>query len=191
VYYTSMTTRTTWVTTSGRPAKVGLRAMRHGSLHNSNSFSFLVDISSISERKNRIGGRNVVANVEAVQGTTTTQSALKSSRVSLFDAMKIFGPAPERINSRLAMFMFIPTAMREMETGETVLQQFANPSLKYILLCGLIVWASMIPILKGAKDEDFWIMRVSAEKVNGRVAMLGWAGLIALEELYAHGACFF
>lgn len=176
----------TWVTTASRPALLALRTMRHGNV-NSPSFSI---VSSIDEGKSRFSVRDV-----AVQGTvgttTTTQSVLKSSRVSLFDAMKVFGPAPERINSRLAMFMFIPTALREMETGETVLQQFTNPSLKYILLCGLIVWASMIPILKGAKDEDFWIMRVRAEKVNGRVAMLGWAGLIAVEELYAHGACFF
>lgn len=106
------------------------------------------------------------------------------------DAMKVSGPAPERINGRLAMLMFIPTALREMETAETVVEQFQHPNIGYILLCGLVIWASMIPILKGAKDEDFWVMKVRAEKIHGRLAMLGFAGLLALE-YYAGGVCFF
>lgn len=112
-----------------------------------------------------------------------------SYRVSLFDAMKVFGPAPERINCRLAMLMFLPMVAREMKTSETIFDQFAHPSFGYIILCALVVYGTMVPILKGAKDEDFGIMKVSAEKANGRIAMLAWAVLIGLE--HWAGVCFF
>ena len=88
------------------------------------------------------------------------------------------------------MLMLIFAAKREMATSETVLQQFQSPDWRLAVLAVVIIYASMIPILKGAKDEDFGFMSVRAEKVNGRMAMLGWASLVALE-FYAGGACFF
>ena len=123
------------------------------------------------------------------QGTSSGNQSTSSYRVSLFQAMKVFGPAPERINGRLAMLMFIPMVLREMRTSETILEQFSNPSYGYIAACLVLSYASMIPILKGAKDEDFGFMKVSVEKANGRVAMLAWLTILGLE--YYAGACFF
>jgi len=127
---------------------------------------------------------------ERINASSTEQQQVGSYRVSLFDAMKVFGPAPERINCRLAMIMFIPMAMREMETSETILQQFANPDYGLVALGLVTIYASMIPILKGAKDEDFGFMKVSVEKINGRLAMLAWVALIVMEH-YAGDVCFF
>lgn len=129
--------------------------------------------------------------IERINASSSSDQQQPSSyRVSLFDAMKVFGPAPERINCRLAMIMFIPMVMREMETSETILQQFANPDYGLVALALLTVYASMIPILKGAKDEDFGFMKVSVEKVNGRLAMLAWVVIMGLEH-YVGDVCFF
>lgn len=81
-------------------------------------------------------------------------------------------------------------AKREVETGDTLVQQLTHPDWRLGALAAIIVYATMVPVLKGAIDEDFGIFSVRAEKVNGRVAMLAWAALIALEYL-ADGACFF
>ena len=138
------------------------------------------------------GNRHIVIKSVASssnQETSSGNQATSSYRVSLFQAMKVFGPAPERINGRLAMFMFIPMVIREMETSETILEQFSNPSYGYIAACLVLSYASMIPILKGAKDEDFGFMKVSVEKTNGRVAMLAWLTVLGLE--YYAGVCFF
>lgn len=128
--------------------------------------------------------------IERINASSPDQQQPSSYRVSLFDAMKVFGPAPERINCRLAMIMFIPMVLREMETSETILQQFANPDYGLVALALLTVYASMIPILKGAKDEDFGFMKVSVEKVNGRLAMLAWVVVMGLEH-YVGDVCFF
>ncbi|KAI8105299.1 hypothetical protein M9435_000466 [Picochlorum sp. BPE23] len=129
---------------------------------------------------------------KASNGTTGTTGSVvvPRNKLSLFEAMGVFGPAPERINCRLAMLMFFPMALREMETSESIVEQFLNPNYGYIAFCSLMIWASMIPILKNVKDEDFGFMSVRAEKVNGRAAMLAWAVLLALEH-QAGGACFF
>ncbi|WPT15098.1 Early light-induced protein 2 [Picochlorum sp. SENEW3] len=129
---------------------------------------------------------------KASNGTTGTTGSVvvPRNKLSLFEAMGVFGPAPERINCRLSMLMFFPMALREMETSESIVEQFLNPNYGYVALCCLMIWASMIPILKNVKDEDFGFMSVRAEKVNGRAAMLAWAVLLALEH-QGGGACFF
>lgn len=87
------------------------------------------------------------------------------------------------------MLMFYPLIRAEMETGKTALQQFAHPDWKAVLLAILFIYGTIAPALKGVKDENFFGMTVKAERVNGRLAMLGWLGLI-LAEWYA-GTCFF
>lgn len=104
--------------------------------------------------------------------------------------MKFTGPAPERINARLAMLFFLVAANTEHDTGATLLTQLQNPNWALLPVAAAVVYASMVPALKGVRDEDFFAFSVAAEKANGRLAMLGWAGVLALEELVAH-ACFF
>ncbi|KAK9815345.1 hypothetical protein WJX72_002100 [[Myrmecia] bisecta] len=102
-------------------------------------------------------------------------------RVSLWDAMKFHGPAPETVNSRLAMLGFLIGAMTEARTGQTLLQQASTLTVPAVVLLVLTIYASMVPILKGAKSEPFGPFSPRAELVNGRAAMLGIAALLYLE----------
>jgi hypothetical protein len=108
--------------------------------------------------------------------------APRSYRVSLFDALKFNGPAPEKINGRVAMVTLLAAAHREAATGEAALAQLAAPD-DWVLgaLCLVVSYASMQPVLAGAIEEDLGWLSARAERVNGRAAMLGWAALLALE----------
>lgn len=59
----------------------------------------------------------------------------------------------------------------------------------FLALCLLFVYAAFPPALVGAKEEDFGVFRVAAEKTNGRAAMIAMAVLAALE--WHSGFCFF
>lgn len=124
---------------------------------------------------------------------TTAKSAIVcqsgSHQVSIWDAMKFNGPAPERVNSRLAMVALTTVAYHEHLTGQPALAQLANPSIPVSLGMLAITYATLVPILKGCKDEDFGIFSVAAEKLNGRAAMIGVALLLALEN--SSGVAFF
>jgi hypothetical protein len=80
------------------------------------------------------------------------------------------------------MVALLSVLKREAATGESVLQQLQHgPDWLLLALSVAVVYASMVPVLAGAKDEDFGWMSVRAEKANGRAAMLGVAALVALE----------
>lgn len=71
------------------------------------------------------------------------------------DVLKFNGPGPELINGRLAMLGFLAVAQGEVHTGNTVLQQaLTTPVWVY---AGLLLWvyASLVPMLKGARHEAF------------------------------------
>ncbi|PNW72174.1 hypothetical protein CHLRE_16g679250v5 [Chlamydomonas reinhardtii] len=109
--------------------------------------------------------------------------AVKDYRVSLFDAMKFNGPAPELINGRLAMLGLVAGAWEEAHgAGQTFAQQAAQLPLAELLLLGVWVYASLVPILKGAKMEAFGMFTPRAEITNGRAAMLALGVLLLLED---------
>jgi hypothetical protein len=73
----------------------------------------------------------------------------------LTDVLKFTGPGPELINGRLAMLAFLAVPRNEIETGATVLQQAV--SAPWWVYAALLLWvyASMVPLLKGARHEAF------------------------------------
>jgi hypothetical protein len=95
--------------------------------------------------------------------------------------MKVFGPAPEIVNCRLAMVGLLTVAKGEAATGETALQLLQHGAPWQYAAMALLVYASMVPILKGARHESFGRFTPRAEFTNGRAACLGWAVLLALE----------
>eukprot|EP01024_Parvocaulis_polyphysoides_P039475 TRINITY_DN35693_c0_g1_i1.p3 TRINITY_DN35693_c0_g1~~TRINITY_DN35693_c0_g1_i1.p3 ORF type:complete len:189 (-),score=2.50 TRINITY_DN35693_c0_g1_i1:238-732(-) len=131
--------------------------------------------------------RVCIASVEPVMQPTQTsettpkQTVKKSSATSFFNVMKFNGLAPEVVNGRLAMLGFVTAAIREFQTGETILTQVQNASLLTWLWFALWVYASLVPMFKGARMEAFGWFTPRAEITNGRAAMLGFAIQLILE----------
>lgn len=71
------------------------------------------------------------------------------------DVMKFNGPGPELVNGRLAMLGLLLAARSEMLTGQTVMQQMAAPQGSLVAAMLVIVYASLVPLLKGARHEAF------------------------------------
>ncbi|KAG2501603.1 hypothetical protein HYH03_000108 [Edaphochlamys debaryana] len=72
--------------------------------------------------------------------------------------------------------------MEEASSSSTFAQQAAALPLAELLGLGLLVYASLVPIMKGAKMEAFGMFTPRAEITNGRAAMLALAVLLALED---------
>ncbi|KAF7116582.1 hypothetical protein RHSIM_RhsimUnG0024700 [Rhododendron simsii] len=108
----------------------------------------------------------------------------------LFDLLSFSGPAPERINGRLAMIGFVAAIAVELSKGEDVFAQISNGGIPWFLLTtGVLSVASLIPLSSGvsveSKSKPFWSS--DAEMLNGRFAMLGLVAL-ALTEFVKGGA---
>ena len=69
--------------------------------------------------------------------------------------MKFRGGAPELINGRCAMIGIPAVIGYEMATKEQFLQLIVTHKLLFGAVVGLITVASLIPIARGAKREDF------------------------------------
>lgn len=114
---------------------------------------------------------------------------------SFFSVLAFDGAAPETINGRLAMLGFVWALVAEKATGLTVLQQVTDagqPGLLYFLgAVQLLTYASLVPIMSGESTDarKFGPFTAQAERWNGRVAMIGFLGLV-VTELFTHSAVF-
>ena len=102
-----------------------------------------------------------------------------------------FKAEPEIINGRLCMLAFVAAVGAELATGEPVLQQFTDLPVLVVVAAALFAWASLVPVLPGKKSDSTTLgpFRPSAELLNGRAAMLGFASLLAVEG-FKHTALF-
>ncbi|TKY51201.1 Early light-induced protein [Spatholobus suberectus] len=108
----------------------------------------------------------------------STPSPKVSTKFS--DVLAFSGPAPERINGRLAMIGFVAAMAVEVAKGQGVFEQISNGGIPWFLGTSVVLTlASLIPLFQGvsveSKSKGF--MSSDAELWNGRFAMLG---LIAL-----------
>ncbi|XP_058769716.1 early light-induced protein, chloroplastic-like isoform X1 [Vicia villosa] len=109
---------------------------------------------------------------------TYTRPPKMSTKFS--DLMAFGGPAPERINGRLAMIGFVAALGVEIARGQGLFEQISGGGVPWFLGTSvLLTLASLIPFLQGVSVESKSksIMSSDAELWNGRIAMLG---LIAL-----------
>ncbi|KAL5713799.1 Early light-induced protein 1 [Ranunculus cassubicifolius] len=102
----------------------------------------------------------------------------------LSDVMAFSGPAPERINGRLAMIGFVSAIAAELALGDDVAVQVANGGLNWFVGSVVVLsLASLAPLIKGvsveSKSKGF--MTSDAEMWNGRFAMLGLVALVFTE----------
>ncbi|PRQ36107.1 putative chlorophyll A-B binding protein [Rosa chinensis] len=101
------------------------------------------------------------------------------------DVFAFSGPAPERINGRLAMVGFVSALAVEVVKGQDVFSQISNGGVSLFLgTCILLSVASVIPLFQGVSVESkskgpLWTS--DAELWNGRLAMLGLVALAFTE----------
>jgi len=131
---------------------------------------------------------------DAVKGATseptTTAAPSAAKAISFGDAMAFSGPVPETVNGRLAMLGFLAAVGAEVASGESVFQQLSDAPVAIGAAFLAFAVASLVPILKGANlKEAFGPFTPSAELLNGRAAMIGLVGVLAVE--YFKGSALF
>ncbi|XP_068651110.1 early light-induced protein 1, chloroplastic [Aristolochia californica] len=105
---------------------------------------------------------------------------------SFSDVLAFSGPAPERINGRLAMIGFVAALGSELASGDPVLTQITNGGLPWFVgATAVLSLASLIPLFKGVsvQSKSEGLMNSDAELWNGRFAMLGIVALVFTEYL--------
>ncbi|KAK4482846.1 hypothetical protein RD792_010018 [Penstemon davidsonii] len=123
---------------------------------------------------------------------TPTPSPSRKPKVStdFSDLLAFSGPAPERINGRLAMIGFVAAIGVELANGQDIFSQVQNGGFQLFLGTSILLsMASLIPLFKGVTVESKSgnLMTSDAEMWNGRFAMLGLVAL-ALTEFVKGGA---
>ncbi|KAK9834284.1 hypothetical protein WJX81_003398 [Elliptochloris bilobata] len=114
---------------------------------------------------------------------------------SLSDVFAFAGPAPERVNGRVAMWAFAAAVAAEAASGRSVVEQLAAAPVSVALTVLLITLGSLMPKFASGVALDSLIASSSREGLPpqlrffnktheiwlGRVAMLGFSGLVATE----------
>ncbi|XP_050373650.1 early light-induced protein 2, chloroplastic-like [Argentina anserina] len=100
------------------------------------------------------------------------------------DVFAFSGPAPERINGRLAMVGFVSALAVELLKGQDVFSQISDGGVSVFLGTSILLSvASVIPLFQGVSVESKskGLMTSDAELWNGRLAMLGLVALAFTE----------
>ncbi|XP_016479060.1 early light-induced protein, chloroplastic [Nicotiana tabacum] len=124
--------------------------------------------------------------------TPTPTPPVAKTSTKFGDLFAFSGPAPERINGRLAMIGFVAALGAEFANGDDIFAQLSSGGFSWFLgTSALLTLASLIPLFQGIRAEKKYtsgIMSADAEIWNGRFAMLGLVALAFTE--YVKGGAF-
>ncbi|XP_074270630.1 early light-induced protein 1, chloroplastic-like [Silene latifolia] len=115
---------------------------------------------------------------------TPTPKPLPKVSTNFGDLFAFSGPAPERINGRLAMIGFVAAIAVELSKGTDIFSQISDGGAPWFLGTSILLSvASLVPLFKGERAESITkgIMNSNAELLNGRLAMLGLVALAFTE----------
>ncbi|KAK9829414.1 hypothetical protein WJX72_005719 [[Myrmecia] bisecta] len=130
-----------------------------------------------------------IENVEA--GNVSNENAERRADIqgkpTFTEAQAFDGPVPETINGRLAMLGVTAALAAEFfGTHDGIKQQIAAEPVGVLAAFVIISLASYIPVFRGyTRKEPFenGIFTAKAENWNGRLAMVGFAGILITEAL--------
>ncbi|PNH11726.1 Carotene biosynthesis-related protein CBR, chloroplastic [Tetrabaena socialis] len=111
---------------------------------------------------------------------------------SLFKSATGWKALPETINGRAAMLGFVAGAGAEIFGAGSILSQLSGAPQPVLVVLGLVIASSIIPIYKGTEGDYLSSLRdtygmpegvftEANELLHGRLAMLGLTSLIAIE----------
>jgi hypothetical protein len=124
----------------------------------------------------------------AISPDNAEQRADLGKKADFWDVQVFDGPAPETINGRAAMLAVLIGVIGEWTTGLGLLEQTKDHPITVFASFVIIALASYAPIARGyTRKEPYanhnfgfnWTPK--AENWNGRVAMLGFTGMILTE----------
>ncbi|OAY28002.1 early light-induced protein, chloroplastic [Manihot esculenta] len=149
------------------------------------SYRINTSIKCMAEGDEKLQEKQKIQQTQPEPVTTPPASAAAAKVSTKFsDVLAFSGPAPERINGRLAMIGFVAALAVELSNGQDVLDQISNGGITWFLGTSIVLsLASLIPLFKGvsveSKSDGF--MTSDAELWNGRFAMLGLVALAFTE----------
>lgn len=112
------------------------------------------------------------------------------SDFSASDTMRFAGAIPEVANSRLAMLGVVLALGAEVTTGKNVFQQIDAAPIPIFLTFFLFTVATAVPVFRAQPRKGNGFFSPDAELINGRVAMVGFAGLV-ISTFYKGSALWF
>lgn len=148
------------------------------------------------------------SNAVPVAASAATAAAGGTSNTVAVQDFQIFSPTTEAINGRAAMLGFVAAVVAELTTGQSVWSQIAGKMVneKYVekatglsgitfagavVLLTIATFAPMVLNNEGLSSRSFGPFKPSLEITLGRVAMLGFTGLVLVETLVRNNTAIF
>eukprot|EP00246_Nothoceros_aenigmaticus_P002439 TRINITY_DN13311_c0_g1_i1.p1 TRINITY_DN13311_c0_g1~~TRINITY_DN13311_c0_g1_i1.p1 ORF type:complete len:260 (+),score=26.58 TRINITY_DN13311_c0_g1_i1:112-780(+) len=180
--------------TSGRVVALGVRAdsgpLKQAEKAVENTKVNITRESVLQHQEDESEKRSVVGTIPRPGATIPrpeVERRPETGDTSFLSQMSFDGAGPETINGRLAMVGFWWAIATEYFTKQSVIEQLTSASnrglIYFLVVAQVIAYGSLVPILRGESPDSRQVgpFNAKAERWNGRLAMLGFAGLVIFE----------